>query len=74
MTLQSGIGKRIDLLDALRMLAALSVVLYHYAFRSTGSDGGELGPEGVGGYRRKCDEVAEKGYEGFAGHQLAGRQ
>ena len=24
-----------------------------------------LGPEGVGGYRRKCDEVAEKGYEGF---------
>ncbi len=39
MTSQSGIGKRIDLLDALRMLAALSVVLYHYAFRSTGSDG-----------------------------------
>ena len=25
-----------------------------------------LGPEGVGGYRRKCDEVAAKGYEGFA--------
>lgn len=25
-----------------------------------------LGPEGVGGYRRKCDEVASKGYEGFA--------
>jgi cyclohexanone monooxygenase len=25
-----------------------------------------LGPEGVGGYRRKCAEVAEKGYEGFA--------
>jgi len=24
-----------------------------------------LGPEGVGGYRRKCDEVAHKGYEGF---------
>jgi cyclohexanone monooxygenase len=24
-----------------------------------------LGPEGVGGYRRKCAEVAEKGYEGF---------
>jgi cyclohexanone monooxygenase len=24
-----------------------------------------LGPEGVGGYRRKCDEVAAKGYEGF---------
>jgi len=24
-----------------------------------------LGPEGVGGYRRKCSEVAEKGYEGF---------
>ena len=24
-----------------------------------------LGPEGVGGYRKKCDEVAEKGYEGF---------
>ena len=23
------------------------------------------GPEGVGGYRRKCDEVAAKGYEGF---------
>lgn len=25
-----------------------------------------LGPEGVGGYRRKCEEVAAKGYEGFA--------
>jgi cation diffusion facilitator CzcD-associated flavoprotein CzcO len=25
-----------------------------------------LCPEGVGGYRRKCDEVAAKGYEGFA--------
>jgi cyclohexanone monooxygenase len=25
-----------------------------------------LCPEGVGGYRRKCAEVAEKGYEGFA--------
>jgi hypothetical protein len=24
-----------------------------------------LGPEGVGGYRRKCAEVAERGYEGF---------
>jgi cation diffusion facilitator CzcD-associated flavoprotein CzcO len=24
-----------------------------------------LGPEGVGGYRRKCGEVAAKGYEGF---------
>ncbi len=24
-----------------------------------------LGPEGVGGYRRKCDEIAAKGYEGF---------
>jgi cyclohexanone monooxygenase len=24
-----------------------------------------LGPEGVGGYRRKCAEVAENGYEGF---------
>ena len=24
-----------------------------------------LGPEGVGGYRRKCDEVAAKNYEGF---------
>jgi cyclohexanone monooxygenase len=24
-----------------------------------------LGPEGVGGYRRKCDEVAARGYEGF---------
>ena len=24
-----------------------------------------LGPEGVGGYRRKCDEVAAQGYEGF---------
>ena len=25
-----------------------------------------LGMEGVGGYRKKCDEVAAKGYEGFA--------
>jgi cyclohexanone monooxygenase len=25
-----------------------------------------LGPQGVGGYRRHCDEVAAKGYEGFA--------
>ncbi len=25
-----------------------------------------LGPEGLGGYRRKCTEVASKGYEGFA--------
>ncbi len=24
-----------------------------------------LGPEGVGGYRKKCEEVAAKGYEGF---------
>lgn len=24
-----------------------------------------LGPEGVGGYRRTCEEVAAKGYEGF---------
>jgi cyclohexanone monooxygenase len=24
-----------------------------------------LGPEGVGGYRKKCDEVAAKNYEGF---------
>jgi len=24
-----------------------------------------LGPEGVGGYRRKCEEIAAKGYEGF---------
>jgi len=24
-----------------------------------------LGPEGVGGYRKKCDEVAAKDYEGF---------
>jgi len=24
-----------------------------------------LGPEGVSGYRRKCAEIAEKGYEGF---------
>src|SRR6185437_5902914 len=24
-----------------------------------------LGPEGVGGYRRKCEEVAAKNYEGF---------
>ena len=25
-----------------------------------------LGEEGVGGYRRKCDEVAANGYAGFA--------
>jgi cyclohexanone monooxygenase len=25
-----------------------------------------LGPEGVGGYRKKCNEIAAKGYEGFA--------
>jgi cyclohexanone monooxygenase len=25
-----------------------------------------LGPEGVGGYRKKCDEVAAAGYQGFA--------
>ena len=25
-----------------------------------------LGPEGVGGYRKKCDEVAAHDYEGFA--------
>jgi hypothetical protein len=24
-----------------------------------------IGPEGVGGYRRTCDEVVAKGYEGF---------
>ena len=24
-----------------------------------------LCPEGVGGYRRKCAEIAENGYEGF---------
>jgi hypothetical protein len=24
-----------------------------------------LGPEGVGGYRKKCDEIAANGYEGF---------
>jgi cation diffusion facilitator CzcD-associated flavoprotein CzcO len=24
-----------------------------------------LGPEGVGGYRRKCNEIAARGYEGF---------
>jgi hypothetical protein len=24
-----------------------------------------LGPEGVGGYRKKCDQVAAAGYEGF---------
>jgi len=24
-----------------------------------------LGPEGVGGYRKKCDDVAAKGYKGF---------
>ena len=24
-----------------------------------------LGPEGIGGYRKKCDEIAAKGYEGF---------
>jgi peptidoglycan/LPS O-acetylase OafA/YrhL len=39
LTLQSGTTKRFELLDALRLLAALSVVLYHYAFRSTGADG-----------------------------------
>ena len=25
-----------------------------------------LGPEGVGGYRKKCNEIAANGYEGFA--------
>ena len=25
-----------------------------------------LDPAGVGGYRQKCNEVAAKGYEGFA--------
>jgi cation diffusion facilitator CzcD-associated flavoprotein CzcO len=25
-----------------------------------------LGPQGVGGYRKHCDEIAAKGYEGFA--------
>jgi len=25
-----------------------------------------LDPEGVGGYRKRCDEIAAKGYEGFA--------
>jgi len=25
-----------------------------------------LDPHGVGGYRKRCDEVATKGYEGFA--------
>jgi cyclohexanone monooxygenase len=25
-----------------------------------------IGPEGVGGYRRKCDEIAAEGYAGFA--------
>jgi cyclohexanone monooxygenase len=25
-----------------------------------------LGPEGVGGYRRKSEEIAAKNYEGFA--------
>jgi cyclohexanone monooxygenase len=25
-----------------------------------------LNPEGVGGYRKRCAEVAAKGYEGFA--------
>jgi hypothetical protein len=24
-----------------------------------------LGPEGVGGYRKKCDEIAANGYDGF---------
>jgi len=24
-----------------------------------------LGPEGVGGYKKKCDEIAANGYEGF---------
>ena len=33
-----------------------------------------LGPEGVGGYRRKCDEVAAKGYEGFAAVEHDGRK
>ena len=25
-----------------------------------------LDPEGVGGYRRRCEEIAAKGYEGFS--------
>jgi hypothetical protein len=25
-----------------------------------------LDPEGIGGYRRRCDEIAASGYEGFA--------
>ena len=25
-----------------------------------------LDPDGVGGYRKKCNEVAANGYEGFA--------
>ena len=25
-----------------------------------------LGPEGVGDYRKKCDEITANGYEGFA--------
>lgn len=24
-----------------------------------------LGPEGIGGYWKRCDEIAAKGYEGF---------
>ena len=24
-----------------------------------------LDPEGIGGYRKRCDEIAAKGYEGF---------
>jgi len=24
-----------------------------------------LDPEGVGGYRKKCDEIAANGYQGF---------
>ena len=24
-----------------------------------------LGPEGIGGYRKRCAEIAAKGYEGF---------
>ena len=54
---------------AVRMPVDLLVQLSHDA-----GDGGELydadavnlGPEGLGGYRRKCDEVAAKGYEGFS--------
>jgi len=25
-----------------------------------------LNPEGIGGYRQRCDEIAAKAYEGFA--------